>query len=88
MFEIDSLKIKSYRREYTVDFCNLNKELLNFYDDNTRIIIDSNIYKKYPIFKQYFDASNMYIIEASEQTKTLKTCEEIISFLISSNFSF
>ena len=86
MFEIDSLKIKSHRREYTVDFCNLNKELLNFYDDNTRIIIDSNIYKKYPIFKQYFDASNMYIIEASEQTKTLKTCEEIINFLISGNF--
>ena len=86
MFEIDSLKIKSHRREYTVDFCNLNKELLNFYDDSTRIIIDSNIYKKYPIFKQYFDASSMYIIEASEQTKTLKTCEEIISFLISSNF--
>ena len=86
MLESTSLKIKSYRREYTVDFCNLTADLLNSYDDSTFVIIDFNIYKNYPLFEQCFDKSKMYVIEASERTKTLKTCEEIIRFLISNQF--
>jgi len=86
MFERTQLKIKSYRRDYTVDFKNLSAELLNSYDDNTFVIIDFNVYEKYPLFEQCFDKSKVYVIEASERTKTLKSCEDIIRFLISNNF--
>jgi 3-dehydroquinate synthase len=86
MFELDPLKVKSYRREYMVNFASLNSNLLDSYDENTCVIVDSNIYMIYPLIKESFNSSKTYVIEANEQTKTLKTCEQVISFLISVGF--
>jgi 3-dehydroquinate synthase len=86
MFNIEPLQIKSYRRDYAVNFAPIDEDLLSSYDNNTFVIIDSNIEKLYPVFREYFAPEKMIIVEALEQNKTLQMCEKIITILSSRNF--
>ena len=70
MFELDPLKVKSYRREYMVNFASLNSNLLDSYDENTCVIVDSNIYMIYPLIKESEKSDLAAAVEMYEKLKT------------------
>jgi 3-dehydroquinate synthase len=79
--------VTTSRGEYNVLFNQeLNKKLQIHIPEDSFVIIDSYIYKNYPLFSEILPKDKIYILDAKEDTKTLKTCEEIISLLTTSGF--
>ena len=79
---MSDLKIQSYRRQYEVVFAYLNTRLVNSLVKDTFLIIDSNVDKFYPEIAAYFNHDRIVVIEASEKTKTLTGCEEVLKLLV------
>lgn len=77
------MKIKSYRREYTVTFSE-NTDFIEplILGDNTYVIADENIIKLYPEIHKTVLKQHHTIIQATEENKTLETAEHIIDELI------
>ena len=79
--------VTTSRGEYDVLFNQeLNEQLLIHIPEDSFVIIDSYIYKNYPLFSEIIPKDKIYILDAKENTKTLKTCEEIISLLTTRGF--
>jgi len=77
-----SLKIKSNIHNYKVNF----KEDLNFIQDlislDKRVfVIDKNVYNLYKKEFQYIKRSELFLLDAIEEKKTLKSVEKIYKFL-------
>ncbi len=82
MFSVDSHKGK-----YHVVFGTpLEEAVKSCIQDTDFLVIDKCVYDKYPIFHRLIDSERIYILRAGEETKTLQTCQELISILISSGF--
>jgi len=79
--------VTTSRGEYYVVFNQeLNEQLQIHIPEDSFVIIDSYIYKNYPLFSKIISKDKIYILDAKEDTKTLKTCEEIISLLTTRGF--
>jgi len=73
----EKLKIKSNIKDYTIEFFSKINEL-NCFDQNAKVVIDSNIHVLYPQFAQY----NPIIIECTEDNKTLQGATVLLNKLI------
>jgi len=79
--------VESHKGTYCVLFdASLQKVVKKHIHNKDFLVIDANIYNKYPIIHQNIDKDRIYIIEASEGVKTLRTCQELIDVLISYGF--
>ena len=79
--------VNSHKGAYHVMFdMSLNEVVKKYIQDVDFLVIDKNVYEKYPIFSQSVDYERTYVLTAGEETKTLQTCQELISILISSGF--
>ena len=79
--------VNSHKGVYHVIF---DMSLQKAVEDNIQsldfLVIDKNVYDKYPIFRQSMSAERTYILKAEEEAKTLQTCQELIDILISRGF--
>jgi 3-dehydroquinate synthase len=81
------MKIKSYRKDYYVDFVEeISDNLLTNLSENGFLLIDSNIYNLYPCFKNAFDESKTFVVKACEQDKSFEYSHLIIERLVESGF--
>jgi 3-dehydroquinate synthase len=80
------MRVNSYRGEYTFEFSNLTNSLVEGLVDRSFLVIDANIYRLYPIFSEVFSSDNTFVVTASEETKTLKTCTGLVELLVNKGF--
>ena len=80
------MRVNSYRGEYTFEFSNLTSSLVEGLVDRSFLVIDANIYRLYPIFSEVFSSDNTFVVTASEETKTLKTCTGLVELLVNKGF--
>jgi 3-dehydroquinate synthase len=80
MFE--NFTVKSYRRDYNVAFEKLTNDLIDSVSEKSFLFIDSNVNKEYPVFSDSFDNDKVFVIEATEENKTLEYCQNILKELI------
>jgi 3-dehydroquinate synthase len=81
------MKIKSYRRDYYVDFVKeIPDNLLTSLSENGFLLIDSNIYSLYPAFKNAFDESKTLVFDAREENKSFENSHMIIERLVENGF--
>lgn len=81
-----NMRVNSYRGEYTFEFSNLTRSLVEGLVDRSFLVIDANIYRLYPIFSEVFSSDNTFVVTASEETKTLKTCTGLVELLVNKGF--
>ena len=82
----DDLTVKSYKKEYTVKYVDaINDEILQPLS-NEFLVIDENINNLYPHIRKHFNENKTYVFKASESSKTLKFCTELLNFLVESGF--
>lgn len=74
-----NLEIKSHRGNYKVIFDNSDIKIEN----NSFVLIDSNVNKLYPSLTLGLDSNKVIIIEANEENKSLDFCKNLISYLFS-----
>tara|TARA_R110002072_G_scaffold32307_4_gene98811 strand:+ start:16079 stop:17134 length:1056 start_codon:yes stop_codon:yes gene_type:complete len=79
MYKID---VKSYRSTYTVEFMEDVSGLTPVFSDNNFILIDSRVKALYPLITKYLRQDRIFVVEATEENKTLEYCQQIISELI------
>ncbi len=80
------MKIHSYRGEYTFQFSDLTEKLVGSLASKSFLVIDSNVYRLYPIFGRMFSSDNTFVVMASEEAKTLKTCSGLVNLLVEKGF--
>jgi len=80
MFE--NFTVKSYRRDYDVSFEKLTNTLVDSVSEKSFLFIDSNVNREYPVFSDSFDSDKIFVIEATEENKTLEYCQDILKELI------
>lgn len=74
------MKIKSHRGIYEIHF---NENLSNILaDDNSFFIIDKKVFNLYPSIQK---CKNYFLIEPTEENKSLETCTYLIDKLLSNN---
>jgi len=79
--------INSHKGPYRVIFdMSLRKAVEDHIQSLDFLVIDKNVYDKYPIFRQSVGPERTYILRAEEEAKTLQTCQELIDILISRGF--
>lgn len=84
MGDILVFEVKSYKGEYTVDFCNFIPTVSN---EGDVFVIDDNIYDHSSYYRDHYVENNeVYIVEATEEAKTLEGSQKLINFLIKNNF--
>ena len=66
-------KVSSHKGVYHIIFdMSLNKAVKKHIQDIDFLVIDKNVYEKYPIFSQSVDSERTYVLTAGEETKTLQ----------------
>tara|TARA_R110000824_G_scaffold139659_5_gene304911 strand:- start:7123 stop:8166 length:1044 start_codon:yes stop_codon:yes gene_type:complete len=80
------MKIHSYRGDYTFQFSDLTEKLVKSLTNKSFLVIDSNIYRLYPTFGSLFSSDNTFVVMASEEAKTLKTCSGLVNLLVKKGF--
>ena len=78
----DQLIVSSYRKGYTVNFCDLTNDLIEDLTSNSFLIIDSNVNDLYPQFGKIFKREKIFIVESNENNKSLPFCQQIIDRLL------
>ena len=83
----DILDVKSFNKTYTVYYSSntLKEHILNIYNKNDFLIIDRNVYNL--DIKAFDNISNIFILDATEDNKTIHTILKIIDELISLKFT-
>jgi len=76
------MAISSYRKGYTVNFCELTNDLIENLSSNSFLIIDSNVNNFYPQFRKIFDKEKIFIVESNEKNKSLPYCQKMIGRLV------
>lgn len=80
---MNGLKLKSNIHDYEVEFCenfNFMKELKEI--DKKVFVLDKNIYDLYKDLFKDIDKKDLFLLDAIEEKKTLKSVEEIYKFLV------
>ena len=75
------LFVSSSRRDYSVSFSASIPELESGLVDNSFLLIDSKVDFLYPHLSRKFE-DRVFVIEATEENKSLPFCEKVISFLV------
>jgi 3-dehydroquinate synthase len=79
--------VASHKGKYHVEFdASLREAVETQIQDMDFLVIDKYIYDEYSVFRNTVDPKRIYVLEALEETKTLQTCQELLSILISSGF--
>ena len=83
----DNIHIKSSRKVYDVDYTNKSLDTLvnEVYQENDIIFIDRNVYNLSPT--TFINIINVYIFDASEETKTMDSVLSITDLLYTINFT-
>lgn len=71
------IKIQSYKGEYEVIFSETVGSILGSFSEKSFLVIDSNIDRLYPDISRFYCNSDIFVIEPSEQNKSLEQCEKI-----------
>ena len=74
--------ISSSRKKYVVNFCELTNDLIKNLANNSFLVIDSNVDKFYPHFRNIFDEEKIFIVESTEKNKSMPYCYHMIGQLI------
>lgn len=85
----DVIKIQSSRKIYDVGYSNKNLDILinEIYKENDLIFIDKNVYNLSPSTFICVKNTNIYIFNASEDTKTMDSVLKITDLLYNINFT-
>lgn len=73
--------IKSYRRDYSVDFTDSLDFLDSFHGNNHFFIVDANIVANYPV-EERLPKQRTFVLDATEENKTLDRASDIIDRLV------
>jgi 3-dehydroquinate synthase len=87
----NKITIKSALKNYSVKFSkksNIIKEIKGYIQENPKSILfcDQIIYDKY-LHKAEIKKSNLFLVNANENFKTLEGATKVLDFMISSNFT-
>jgi len=85
----DVIKIQSSRKIYDVAYSNKNLDTLinEIYKENDLIFIDKNVYNLSPSTFTCVKNTNIYMFDASEDTKTMDSVLKITDLLYNINFT-
>ena len=71
--------VNSHKGAYHVMFdMSLNEAVKKHIQDVDFLVIDKNVYEKYPIFSQSVDYERTFVLTAGEETKTLQNNQKTI----------
>lgn len=86
MYNRTPIKIQSYKGEYEVRFSETVDPILGSFSEKSFLVIDSNVDRLYPDISRSYCNSDIFVIEPSEQSKSLEQCQKLMSKLVENGF--
>jgi 3-dehydroquinate synthase len=78
----ERIEIKSHKKNYSFSFEKLSEDLIKQVSQNSFLFIDSNVDINYPIFRNNFEEEKIFVIEATENNKTLQKCQNLLKKVV------